>query len=396
MSPVISALGLNDGEISLADSRVLIVDDNRGSRALLGALVSQVGVGNIEYAVDGLDGLEKVASFLPDLILLDVRMPKMDGFEMCRQLRRNRPQDDLPVLIQTALSDDDSRADSFRAGATDMVSKPVVPVELMARVRIHLEKRLLIRNLSAYQERVAQELHSARAMQLGLLPKDTWVADVAARHGLIISSHFEASSEIGGDIWDLVEIDDNRLGLYICDFSGHGVTAALNTFRLHTLVRQTPPDGGDPGAWLTDLNEKLKGLLQPGQFATLLYAIIDTEGHTFTYASAGAPCPILGLGAKADVVSSEGLFLGVTATATYVTRTVALPPEGFVFLYSDALPESLGSDGQSLGEEGLLELVRKNLKTPSQEPLQDILDTFFAAVPRPLPDDLTAVWIARR
>lgn len=389
-------LQLNEGTISLADSRVLIVDDNRGSRMLLGALVAQVGVGNIEYAVDGEDGLDKVASFLPDLVLLDVRMPKMNGFEMCRKLRQDRAQTDLPVLIQTALSDDDSRADSFHAGATDMVSKPVVPVELMARVRIHLEKRLLIRNLSAYQERVAQELQSARAMQLGLLPKEAWVLDVASRHGLVISSHFEASSEIGGDIWDMVEIDEKRLGLYICDFSGHGVTAALNTFRLHTLARQTPPGGGDPGAWLSSINEKLKGLLPPGQFATLLYAIIDTKNDTFTYASAGAPSPILGLGREAGVVASEGIFLGVTAQATYTTRTVALPPGGFVFLYSDALPESLGSDGTYLGEDGLLNLVRKNLEAPSGEPLQEVLETFFAAVPRPLPDDLTAVWIARK
>ncbi|MBF0093982.1 MAG: fused response regulator/phosphatase [Alphaproteobacteria bacterium] len=391
-----TGLRLSEGEISLADSRVLIVDDNRGSRALLGALVAQVGVGNIEYAMDGEEGLAKIASFLPDLVLLDVRMPKMDGFEMCRRLRQNRAQADLPVLIQTALNDDGSRADSFRAGATDMVSKPVVPIELMARVRIHLEKRLLIRNLSAYQERVAQELHSARAMQLGLLPKDTWVADVGARHGLVISSHFEASSEIGGDIWDMVEIDDGRLGLFICDFSGHGVTAALNTFRLHTLVRQTPPGDSDPGAWLTGINARLKGLLPPGQFATLLYAILDTVNDTFTYASAGSPSPILGIGGTADVVGSEGLFLGVTADAVYQTRTVPLPPGGFVFLYSDALTESLGVDGRSLNEDGLLDLVRGNLGKPSEAPLRDVLDTFFASVPRPLPDDLTAVWIARR
>ena len=128
--------------LSLAGTRVLIVDDNQGSCRFLGALVEQAGVGHIAHAVDGLDGLAQVEAFHLDLVILDVRMPKMDGFEMCRRLRRDHAQNDLPILIQTAFDTETSRSDAFLAGATDMVSKPVVPVELMARVRIHLEKRL--------------------------------------------------------------------------------------------------------------------------------------------------------------------------------------------------------------------------------------------------------------
>ncbi|MEO5374853.1 MAG: fused response regulator/phosphatase [Alphaproteobacteria bacterium] len=382
--------------ISLADCRVLIVDDNLGSRMLLGSLVREVGVGHVEFGLDGEDGLAKVEAFQPDLVLLDVRMPKMDGFEMCRRLRRNRAQLDLPVLIQTALTSDDSRADSFRAGATDMVSKPVVPVELMARVRIHLEKRMLIRDLSAYRQRVAQELDSARTMQLALIPRRERVDAIATPRGLRITSHFEASSELGGDIWDIVEIDEDRVGLYIADFSGHGVTAALNTFRLNTLAQQIPPrDYPEPETWLEAMNARLKGLLPPGQFATVLYAIIDVRASTLTYASAGAPSPIVGEGDAVAFLDSEGMFLGVTGDTTYDARTVPLPRGGFVFLYSDALTDCNGPDGRCLGEDGLLALVRDNLHHPSGDPLSGVLDTFFAAVPRPLPDDLTAVWVAR-
>lgn len=388
---------LSGNDISLAEARVLIVDDNRGSRVLLESLVREVGVGHVEFGVDGEDGLAKVDSFQPDLVLLDVRMPKMDGFEMCRRLRENRAQLDLPVLIQTALTSDDSRADSFRAGATDMVSKPVVPVELMARVRIHLEKRMLIRGLRAYRERVAQELTSARAMQLALIPRKGPVDAVAERRGLRITSHFEASSELGGDIWDIVELDDDRIGLFIADFSGHGVTAALNTFRLNTLAQQIPPKDYDkPGKWLEAMNSRLKGLLPPGQFATVLYAIIDVRANTMTYASAGAPAPIMGVGDDVGFLASEGLFLGVSSDTTYEDHTVSLPNHGFVFLYSDALTDCNGPDGHCLAESGLLDLVRENLHHSSGDPLTGVLDTFFANVPRPLPDDLTAVWIARR
>lgn len=137
-----------------------------------------------------------------------------------------------------------------------MVSKPVVPVELMARVRIHLEKRLLIHDLRTYRERVAQELASARAMQQALLPQTAHIEALADRHRVRIGSHFEASSELGGDIWDIVTLNDHRFGVYMADFSGHGVTAALNTFRLHTLIQELPPPPEAPGVWLAAVSRR--------------------------------------------------------------------------------------------------------------------------------------------
>ena len=108
----------------------------------------------------------------------------------------------------------------------------------------------MIRNLQAYHERVAQELASARAMQQALLPQTAHVETLANRHRVRIGSHFEASSELGGDIWDIVTLNDHRFGVYMADFSGHGVTAALNTFRLHTLIQELPPPPEAPGVWL--------------------------------------------------------------------------------------------------------------------------------------------------
>ncbi|KAF0143197.1 MAG: putative two-component response regulator [Rhodospirillaceae bacterium] len=244
-------------------------------------------MGRVAYAVDGVNGLAQVEAFRPDLVILDVCMPKMDGFEMCRRLRRHHAQEDLPVLIQTAFDNETSRTDVFLAGATDMVSKPVVPVELMARIRIYPGKLFIIHNLLAYRERVAQELANARAMQHAMLPQATRIQALASQYNMQISSHFEASSELGEDIWDIVAFSEGRLGLYVADFSGYGVTAALNTFRLHTLVRQIPPLPDDPGAWLTAMNVCLKGLLPAGQFATILYAVVDTRSGTFHYTSAG-------------------------------------------------------------------------------------------------------------
>jgi len=106
------------------------------------------------------------------------------------------------------------------------------------------------------------------------------------------------------------------------------------------------------------VNSRLKGLLPAGQFATMLYAIIDTQAHTLTYASAGALSPVCGpmcgIDGEEKTLDSAGIFLGISPVATYETRTVSLLPGGFVFLYSDALIESPTPAGQPLGEEGVL------------------------------------------
>ena len=127
----------------------------------------------------------------------------------------------------------------------------------------------------------------------------------------------------------------------------------------------------------------------------MLYAIIDTQAHTLAYASAGAPSPVCGVGREEKTLDSAGVFLGISPTATYETRTVSLPPEGFVFLYSDALIESPTPAGQPLEEEGLLHLVHESRAATPDAPLEGVLERFFRRVSRLLPDDLTAVWITR-
>jgi sigma-B regulation protein RsbU (phosphoserine phosphatase) len=377
----------------LKNTRVLIVDDQEPNRKLLAALVSSMGVGNIEHARDGVEGLAKVESFKPDLVLLDIMMPNMDGFEMCRLLRKKPEWRDLPVLVNTALSEPRERVECFEAGATDMVVKPINAPEVLARVRIHLENRLMLGALRQYHERVAQELEMASQMQRLLLPDETRLAELSLSLGIDIRSRFETSSELGGDIWHLKEMDGGRLGLILADFSGHGVSAALNAFRLHTLFDQHPP-GDDPAQWLGDLNKALKPLLPIGQFATVLYGILDPAAGLFTYAAGGSPSPILiAAGTAPQLLDASGLFLGATLHADYENVSVPFGAGSQLLLYSDALTEELDQKGEMLGEEGLLELAGQNAQAAA--PLDTLMTAFEARFPPPWNDDLTAIWIRR-
>lgn len=382
--------------ISLADSRVLIVDDNEFNRKSLAVVVRRAGITEIAFAADGLEGLAMVERFKPDLVLLDVAMPNLDGLEMCRRLRADPAHAELPILFQTALDRDEEQVRCFEAGGSDFISKPIKPGECMARVRHQLERRKLFAELSSFRARVERELKHARAMQLSLLPEPARVTAIGARFGLRIDSHFETSSELGGDLWDVVEIDERRVGFLIVDFAGHGITAAINTFRLHTLAERVPAPRADPAAWLTQLGLALKEVLPVGQFATAFYGVLDTAADTLTFAAAGAPHPILGAPeGEAELLDSSGLLLGVSRKARYENRTVPWPRGGFLFLYSDALIESRDVGGTSIGQLGLTELVRQGRRDDPAHPLRVVLGRFFTGVPRPLRDDLTAVWIAR-
>jgi len=379
----------------LSACRVLVVDDATGIRKIIGAYLKSAGIVNIEYANNGHDGLLKVETFEPDLIILDIMMPEMDGFEVCRRLRGDPRTQHLPILVQTALESPRERTAVFRAGATDLITKPIHGPELVARVRVQLENGQLIRSLENYRRNMEAELDLARQMQEGLLPQNGIKLRVAGSAGLRVESHFQPSAELGGDMWTIHELGDGRIGVASVDFSGHGVTAALNTFRLHTLMHQMPPpDPDQPAAYLAELNLQLVDLLPVHQFATMFYGVIDTRQGFLTYAGAGAPCPIFGSAGKLETLDASGLPLGITRRATYVDVRVPFPEGSFLLLYSDALIETADQTGANLGSAELLEMVRASLDdVEAYSPLSSLLKR-FRDQREPLSDDLTMVWLS--
>lgn len=383
----------------LSRARVLLVDDNRVNRNLLAAYLEQAGIRHVEQAQDGEEGLAKLESFRPDLVLLDLMMPRVDGFEMCRRLRADPRWASLPVLVQSNLNRAEDRASAFAAGATDYVSKPLNAVELLARVRIHLRKLALLNSLEQFRRRAASELELARGMQQRLMPPPERLAEIERTHRIGIAAHFAPSSELGGDFWGLQRLSDGQLSVHLVDFSGHGVGAALNTFRLHAICQQlaavAPGAGFDPAVRLAQINRRLCPLLPCGQFATMLIGVIDPAAGLFRYASAGSTRPMVwGPGDRQPVSGdSAGLPLGLLAEADYEVRTLPLPPGGRLFLYSDAAVEVPVGSGV-LDDDGLARLVADRLEITD---VRTFLDAVLADLRScgPIEDDLTALVLGR-
>jgi phosphoserine phosphatase RsbU/P len=384
---------------SICDSKILIADDEPLCCRLLAGILRRKQFTNFRFAEGGYSALEQIQSFQPDLVLLDMQMPDLSGQEVCRRVRAIPELVDLPILVQTATVDRKEMGILFEAGASDFLSKPINPSELVSRVTVHLERRSLLRELRDYRERTSMELDAARRMQFDLLPAHPLRQKLAAMAGLRIGSYSRSSSEIGGDLWGVLPINASSFGLFLADFAGHGVTAALNTFRLHALIHEHTDLHHDPVGFLTMLNERLKAVLSPGQFATFLYVVVDSSADRISFASAGAPPPIvtLGLDGSAVLAEASGLPLGVVRGVEYQLHVRPFGPGSMLLLFSDGLSEFPDARGMRIGDEGLRKVV--DSCHPGMTPYQ-VIDRVCEAAgigeDNLLPDDTTVVCVDRR
>lgn len=377
----------------LSQCRVLVMEDNPSNQAVLTRLLNVIGITQIQIAADGIEGLHKVLSFKPDLIILDITMPRMSGQEVLYHLKSAPETRYIPVLVQTASDTREMREKAFSSGATDFITKPINPLEFFARVKVHLENRILIYSLRHQLDQIESEMQSARRMQVDMLPHADHIREVCAHFNIQMAQYFEPSSILGGDYWQMFPIRGELLGFYLCDFSGHGVAAALNTFRLHGIIAQMDKKKiTSPAHFLETINKRLFDLLPRGQFATFFFGIYDPKGTTLSYAAAGSPEPFLRSGRKTCLLQTTGLPLGISRDTTYDNHQVALTPGDSLFLYSDALTESPSPDGTRLGTTSFKKMVEQGLKNANvQIAIRTVMNSFFEFAPPPPPDDVTAV-----
>lgn len=344
-------------------SRILIVDDSVATLDTTEAVLRARGFTDILRAEDGLKGLAMTEEHHPDLVIADIVMPGMDGYEYCRRIRQHPQFSHLPVLIQTSVVQPEKRAEAFAYGATDVLLKPVGVDELLARVMVYIDRQNLKQELHAYRSRVEDELRQARKMQQEILPSSDDMRLTLADKPVRLHSHFVPSDALSGDFWGIQALSGTQVAFYLVDFTGHGLLAALNTFRLHTLIHSEYPPGGDPGEYLTRLNAGLFPLLPSNHFATMLYGVMDTQAHELRFSCAASPAPLmLRAGGHVSPLVAHGLPLSVKADTSYRTISVPFHPGDVLFCFSDALIEaSLPGGGMfdtELLKEGCLRLAQ--------------------------------------
>lgn len=377
---------------SVRDCRILVADDARTSRDLIAAFLRGAGYHEIAFAENGHEVLQLLEQQRPDLLILDLLMPEMDGFAVCRAIRNERAWADLPILVQTGMDGAENRVEAFAAGATDLVLKPLNRKELLARVAIHLENRLMFKQLQDYHERVSRELAVARAMQQALLPSSETIRRIRETHDIDLAVFVEPSSDLGGDLCGCMRLSEHQVSIYALDFAGHGVSAAINVFRLHALMSELQSITGNPSVFMTAINASLSELLPAGQYATMFYGVIDIRAQTFTYAASG----MLGLMLRRTgedeftPLDGSGVPIGVLRGVGYANQTIAFPPGSVLLHCSDALIEARQADGTLVGEQGYATMASAlGQGLSAQQQLDALLEGLRQRTSFPLDDDLT-------
>lgn len=343
----------------ILNASIMIVDDVELNRLTLRQILARQGFRNFVEAADGESAMRTALDRPPHLIILDLMMPRLDGFTFCRQARQEPKLRHLPILVQTALTDNADRTRAFHAGATDLISKPINAEELIARAIIQLEYHALLGSLQQYKLDMDHELSQARDLQGTLLPSGEHIETLEASHGIRVHSHFEPSIQIGGDVWGVWPIDESKVSVYTIDLSGHGVSAALNTFRLHTLIRAAGPAmRANPGAFLTSLNGHLCNMFSRQQFATMFYGVVNLQANKLFYAAAASPSAVMVSGTEISTVSGQGFPLGIVKDAVYDTQSLPFRKSDRLMLFSDALTEVESHTQGVLGEDRLVNSLR--------------------------------------
>ncbi|WP_158752109.1 SpoIIE family protein phosphatase [Acidobacterium sp. S8] len=334
---------------------LLLVDDTPANIQIALAILKDLY--QVRVATNGTKALELANTEPPpDLILLDVMMPGMDGFEVCIRLKADAKTCEIPVIFLTGQTEIEDETRGFEVGGVDYIHKPFSPAVVKARVHTHLVLRGMREQLKQQLMAIRSELETARQIQLSILPRE-----MPKIEGLDIAARYIPMTEVAGDFYDFIVVDERRLGVLVADVSGHGMPAALISSMLKIALAAQAPFATDPARVLTGLNDALCGKFQ-GHFVTAAYLFIDTGNRKIRYAGAGHPPLILRNQAAGSTIDIEenGLMLGAFPDATYSAVEMPLHEDGWSLLYTDGILEAANSSEEEFGIGGIKLFLENN------------------------------------
>lgn len=355
---------------------VLIVDDTPANLRLLSRMLAEQGY-QVRPVPDGPLALAAVQAEPPDLILLDIRMPEMNGYEVCKHLKADAQTCDIPIVFISALDAIQDKVRAFTAGGVDYVTKPFQVEEVLARVETHLALRELQKQLQDANQKMAQELALAGEVQASFLPNE-----LPSIPGWQLSATLKPARQASGDFYDLISLPNAGLGIVVADVSDKGAGAALYMALSCTLIRTYAVEyPAQPEFVLSAVNRRILQDTSASQFVTVFYGILDPATGMLAYCNAGH-CPPYHIrsedGQDVQELVRTGIPLGLFEDKVWEQNAVQLASGDVLLLYTDGITEAHSEQAGLFGEERLLESVRANLgsaglQRPSAQEIQDAI-----------------------
>jgi len=363
---------------------ILIVEDEHTLRRLLEYRLGKQY--DVRTAANGEEGIERVNEQLPDLIISDIMMPKMDGFAMQAALQERADTRAIPFIFLTAKADEASQLKGRRTGVDDYITKPFDIDQLLSRVDRLLQRTAQFQN--QLDARIGQDFSQK------LMPKHMPVAS-----GYRSWFHNSPREHGGGDIFDWTEPRPGTFFITIGDVMGKGLQAKFYAFSflgyirstLHTMLRTTD----SPAELMKRVNQVLMD--DPpleDTFASLLLLKWEPEKNLVTYANAGHCRPVLISPRGSEIVPYSDIILGLDPNADFKDTSLVLQPGSALVSYTDGLLEQQMKSGDQLGEEGVMDAIRESYGSgqPVDGLIQHVLD---GSEIREFGDDILLFWLQR-
>jgi sigma-B regulation protein RsbU (phosphoserine phosphatase) len=336
----------------------------------------------VKVATNGPLALKIVEKQAPDLVLLDIMMPDMSGYDVCERLKSNPATRDIPVIFLTAMDQTTDEAKGFKLGAADYITKPVNPPILEARVRTHLALKRSMDELNrAYglikrqKDRMEDELNIGHKIQMSMLP--LVFPPYPDRDEFSIDALLKPAREVGGDFYDFFFVSEDELCLVIGDVSGKGVPGALFMAVTKTMIKSSASGDHSPASIVTRVNDELSADNPQCMFVTLFLGIINVRTGKFRYTNAGHNPPYL-IDEKTDVTCLDersGPIIGAIGGIAYKESERVLSGNNTLLLFTDGVTEAMNPAGDLYSDDRLTTYLDNQQNAPTVDLINGVLES---------------------
>jgi len=370
---------------------ILVVDDDAFNREILMRHLERQGH-TVSQAADGRAALEMLKKDPFDLVLLDVMMPGMNGYQFLEHVKAVSELQDIQVIVVSALDESGSVARCLRLGAEDYLPREFDPIVLRARIESCLERKRLrtreqlsLQALAETQRRLMAELRRAADYVRSLLPRRVWWNELRT------DWVFLPSRDLGGDVFGYTRLKNGDVALYLIDVSGHGIESALLSVSLLNRIQTqslVDSDFWNPAEMLSNFNRFFRSENQNNLYFTAWVGVWNPSSRVLRYCSAGSPPGVIvASDGSLRLLRVENPAIGIVEDAVYASAEETLPPGSSLYLFSDGIFETRMTDNRILGLAGFLEILRTASQDPPSGNLARIIESVRTASGRKQFDD---------
>jgi serine phosphatase RsbU (regulator of sigma subunit) len=350
--------------------RIVVIDDNANDLQVTRRFLERRGYDAVP-ALSGEEGIRLAGQLLPDAIVVDYRMPGMDGFEVTRLLKSDPQLQTIPVLMLTGSDSSQHIVEGLGAGADDYVTKGSDTEVLVARLRALLRVKAYQDQLRRMNQQMTRDLQIARRVQEALMPERTFRTP-----RIEIQSAYIPSEVLSGDFYDYF-VQDGLMHLFVADVSGHGLPAAILTSLLKSYIHSEASADGSLAEFMSRLNDFLYSVSLPTQFATAAMFRIDEKGR-LVYSNAAHPPFILYRRDEGQSVLMEqpSNLLGAMPNMAFEEHTITVAPGDTLFVYTDGLTDRVNQKGDFYS----IDRVARLLEQSGEDDAGKVYDSIFADI----------------